>query len=79
MKVVNYAQSTCNILHSVSENSRLSSRVLLRVVFTRVFRACITRVIRVQYSGLTRKKMHSCNAAIPVACTVNYHLFRHPA
>lgn len=50
MKVVNDTQSTCNILHSVSENSRLSSRKFLHVVFTRVFRACITPVIRVQYS-----------------------------
>ena len=79
MKVVNDTQSTCNILPSVSENSRLSSRKFLHVVFTRVFRACITPVIRVQYSRFTRKKMHSCDAAIPVACTANYHLFRHPA
>lgn len=49
----------------------------LRLFFTRVFRACIFRVICVQYSGFTRKKTHSCNAAIPVACTVNYHLFKH--
>ena len=46
----NDTQSTCNILHSVSENSRQSSRIFLHVVFTRVFRACITPVIRVQYS-----------------------------
>lgn len=79
MKVVNYTQYTCNILHSVSENSRVSSSVFLRLFFTRVFRACIFGVICVQYSRFTRKKMHSCDGAIPVVCTANYHLFRHPA
>ena len=37
--------------------------------FTRVFRECISRVICVQNGRFTRKK-HTCNAAIPVACTV---------
>ena len=54
------------ILLSVSENLRVFSRVFF---FTCVFRECISRVICVQNGRFTRKK-HTCNAAIPVACTV---------
>lgn len=39
------------------------------ILFTCLFRACISCVIYVQFGGFTGKK-HTCNAAIPVACAV---------
>ena len=42
----------------------------LRLIFTRVFHACFSRGICVQYGGFASMK-HMCNAAMPVACTVN--------
>ena len=65
-KIYTHNYTKCKILLSVSENLRVFCRVFF---FTRVFRECISRVICVQNGRFTRKK-HTCNAAIPVACTV---------
>lgn len=45
MKVVNYTQSTCNILHSVSENSRLSFACSFYTRVSRVYYSCNSRAI----------------------------------
>ena len=42
-------------------------------IFTRVFHACFSRGICMQYGGFPCMK-HTCNAAMPVACTV-YSVF----
>ena len=39
-------------------------------IFTQVFHACFSRGICMQYGGFPRMK-HACNAAMPIACTVN--------
>ena len=39
-------------------------------IFTRVFHACSSRGICVQYGGFPRMK-HACNATMAVACTVS--------
>lgn len=47
----------------------LSFQNFVCIFLTRLFCACISFVICVQYGGFTGKK-HACNAAIPVACAV---------
>lgn len=60
MKFIKYTQSMCEI--GISHAS-------VHVFFYMVFCACIPCIICVQYGRLTCTK-HTCNAAIPVACTV---------
>ena len=55
--------------HHFRDNDNLKSRVLFACIFfTRVFHACFSCGICVQYGGFPRMKQ-ACNAAMPMACT----------